>query len=155
VLSVSFTVTMLLLVPSRQETYRNKLNRTYTFPSSKINTNMEDEAESDMVNLEEGSNHGDTDGRDASFERRRQQRLKRRKKVLQILLLRPQEQQLCVMPQFLFHLIDLFLDKVIECEALQLKLPTTEEDLQKVADGFRSISTSSDLFTGCVGAIDG
>jgi hypothetical protein len=69
---------------------------------------MEDEAESDMVNLEEGSNHGDIDDRDASFERRRQQRLKHRKKVLQILLLQPQEQQLCVMPQFLFRLIDLF-----------------------------------------------
>jgi DDE superfamily endonuclease len=52
------------------------------------------------------------------------------------------------------RILNLFLDKVIDCKALQVKLPTGDA-LRTVMNGFRNISTAGDLFKGCVGAIDG
>lgn len=52
------------------------------------------------------------------------------------------------------RMVDLFLDAVLECEALQIKLPKGEE-LRTTMNGFWNISTAGDLFKGCVGCIDG
>jgi hypothetical protein len=52
--------------------------------------------------------------------------------------------------------IDIFLDKVMACERLHIKMPTTPQELRRAANGFTSISTTSiKIFDGCVGAIDG
>jgi hypothetical protein len=52
--------------------------------------------------------------------------------------------------------IDLFLDKVMACKALHIKMPTTQQQLRDIANGLSSISsTTIKIFDGCVGAIDG
>ena len=53
------------------------------------------------------------------------------------------------------RMINLFLKAVKECEHLAIQLPTTEEGLKELADGFGEVSESQDLMYGCVGAIDG
>jgi hypothetical protein len=53
------------------------------------------------------------------------------------------------------RVIDVFLDKVLACEALHIKIPTTREDLQRLANGFNRVSTAMGIFKGVVGAIDG
>jgi hypothetical protein len=52
------------------------------------------------------------------------------------------------------RIIDVFLDKVLACEALHIKIPTAD-DLQRVANGFNRVSTAMGIFKGVVGAIDG
>jgi hypothetical protein len=52
--------------------------------------------------------------------------------------------------------IDIFLDKVMACEELQIKAPSTGQELRELANGFSSVSSAGiKVFDGCVGAIDG
>jgi DDE superfamily endonuclease len=52
--------------------------------------------------------------------------------------------------------IDIFLDKVMACEAIQIMVPATGPELRQIANGFSSVSSAgSKIFDGCVGAIDG
>ena len=51
--------------------------------------------------------------------------------------------------------INLFFYSILSNESLAIKLPQTIDELQELANGFNSISSSDGLFHGCVGAIDG
>jgi hypothetical protein len=53
------------------------------------------------------------------------------------------------------RMIDVFLDKVLACEALHIKIPSTREDLQSLANGFNRVSTAMGIFKGVVSAING
>lgn len=53
------------------------------------------------------------------------------------------------------RVVDMFLEAVVACPDLQIKLPTTMAKMEAVAAGFASTSTLDGLFNGCVGAIDG
>ena len=53
------------------------------------------------------------------------------------------------------RLINLFFDSVCSTPEIAIRLPQTSEELQQLANGFSSISSSDGLFDGCVGAIDG
>lgn len=46
------------------------------------------------------------------------------------------------------------IDAIVQCRRLAIKFPTTEEELQETADGFRARSTE-DVLKRCVGAADG
>jgi hypothetical protein len=53
------------------------------------------------------------------------------------------------------RLTNKFLDAVLQCEALSLKLPASQEALKACANGFECKSTAEGVFFGFVGAIDG
>lgn len=52
-------------------------------------------------------------------------------------------------------LISKFLDAVDTQEELEIKIPTTEEELMKCANEWDQLSGADGIFYGCVGAIDG
>lgn len=53
------------------------------------------------------------------------------------------------------RIVSRFLFAVNTCESLAIRLPTTDEELKKVADGFDKVSSAGGLFYGVVGCIDG
>jgi len=57
------------------------------------------------------------------------------------------------MPTF-FRLLKKGLHAIVSCEELQMKLPTTVNELDELAEGFKNKSTEG-VMSGCVGALDG
>jgi hypothetical protein len=53
-----------------------------------------------------------------------------------------------------YHICNLFLDAVMDCDALAIKFPETVDELKDQALRFAS-KISADIIRGCVGAIDG
>jgi hypothetical protein len=53
------------------------------------------------------------------------------------------------------RVIQLFMDAVECCPQLELKLPTTDEEIEKCRDEWAQLSSAGGLFYGFVGAIDG
>ena len=53
------------------------------------------------------------------------------------------------------RIIDLFVKAVRSCEEMALRLPTTQMELDTVANGFGNCSSVHPLYYGCVGCIDG
>ena len=60
----------------------------------------------------------------------------------------------CVSKASMYRIRNLFLDAVMDCDALAIKFPETVDELTDQARRFASKS-SADIIRGCVGAIDG
>ena len=56
-------------------------------------------------------------------------------------------------PSF-FRIIHACIRAIQRCEDLSFSFPSTDEELQKIADGFRALSTK-EVINGCVGCVDG
>ena len=53
------------------------------------------------------------------------------------------------------RVISMFFNALFDCNELAIKLPQTASEVEQLANGFSSVSSSEGLFDGCVGAIDG
>jgi hypothetical protein len=56
-------------------------------------------------------------------------------------------------PSF-FRIVHACIRAILRCDDLSFSFPSTDEELQKIADGFRALSTQ-EAVDGCVGCVDG
>jgi hypothetical protein len=55
-------------------------------------------------------------------------------------------------PSF-YRILHLCIDGILRCKELSFSFPSTNEQLQEIADGFKTLSTK-EVFDGCVGCLD-
>jgi hypothetical protein len=56
-------------------------------------------------------------------------------------------------PSF-YRILHLCIDGILRCEEMSFSFPSTNEQFQEIADGFKALSTK-EVFDGCVGCLDG
>jgi hypothetical protein len=56
-------------------------------------------------------------------------------------------------PSF-YRIVHVCINAIVKCEDLSFSFPSTDDELQEIADGFRALSTK-EVINGCVGCLDG